>query len=261
MSSLGSGFADFAGGLANLGSAYATIKGVNENKRVNDLNFQLQKENLAYQKDLQNIIFGREDNAVQRRVNDLRKAGLSPTLAAGSAAGAGSVVSTSAPQRVSDLQGYLALAQIGTMLATQQKARTEADIARQSLLQSKIDTKSKQLDYKYLVNKGVAPLEVNQDWQQRLVNLIYPKLEDWMFGDKDKGKEGLASKIIESLTKKDSVDTSNYKTFDKDIPRVKLANGDTLNDHEYEIMKKKGLLDTFYTTGWTKYLEQMVYGD
>ena len=80
MSAIGSGFSNVAGGLANLGTAWATLKGVDENKRVNDLNFQLQKENLAYQKDLQKIIFGREDNAVQRRVSDLRKAGLSPTL-------------------------------------------------------------------------------------------------------------------------------------------------------------------------------------
>lgn len=259
--SLGAILSGVAGGLANLGSAWASVKGVYDNKKVNDLNFQLQKENLAYQKDLQNVIFGREDNAVQRRVDDLRKAGLSPTLAAGSAAGAGSVISTSAPQRLSDLQGYLALAQVGTMLANQQKARTEADIARQTLLQSKIDTKSKQLDYKYFVNKGVAPIEVNQDWQHRLVNLIYPKLEDFVFGDTDKGKQGLVDKVIGSFSNKNSVDTSNYKTFDKDIPRVKLANGDTLNDYEYDIMKKKGLLDTFYTTGWTKYLEQMVYGD
>ena len=60
MSALGSGFSDVAGGLASLGSAYATIKGVNENKRVNDINFELQKENLAYQKGLQKIIFNRE---------------------------------------------------------------------------------------------------------------------------------------------------------------------------------------------------------
>ncbi len=252
--SFGAILSGVVGGLANLGSAYASFKGVQENQRVNDLNFQLQKENLAYQKDLQNIIFGREDNAVQRRVADLRKAGLSPTLAAGSAAGAGSVISTSAPQRLSDLQGYLALAQVGTMLANQQKAQTEADIARQNLKQIKMDNK-------YLKEKGVSPIEVNQDWKQRLVNLIYPKLEDWVFGDKDKGKEGLVNKVIGSFTNKDSVDTSKYKTFDKDIPRVKLANGDTLNDYEYEIIKKEGLLDTFYTTGWTKFLESVVYGD
>lgn len=119
--SFGAILSGVAGGLANLGSAWASVKGVYDNKRVNDLNFQLQKENLSYQKDLQKIIFNREDNAVQRRVDDLRKAGLSPTLAAGSAAGAGSVISTSAPQRLSDLQGYLALAQVGTMLANQQK--------------------------------------------------------------------------------------------------------------------------------------------
>ena len=54
--------------------------------------------NYRYQQELQNQIFSREDNAVQRRAADFEKAGLSKTLAAGSAAGAGSVVQTDSPQ-------------------------------------------------------------------------------------------------------------------------------------------------------------------
>ena len=97
--------------IGSIVSTWATVKGVNENKRVNDLNYKLQLDNLAYQKDLQKLMFKREDNAVQRRVNDLKSAGLSPTLAAGSSAGAGAVIGTAAPQKLSNLQGYLALAQ------------------------------------------------------------------------------------------------------------------------------------------------------
>lgn len=256
---------------ANLLSAGASAFGAWNQKKTNDLNFQLQKDQYEYQKNLQQIMFGREDNAVQRRVADLKAAGLSPTLAAGSAASAGPVVSTQTPQRESDLSAYLAIAQIGTMLANQQKAQTEADIARQSLAQAKIQTQASalskellgnqvelsNLDKKYYLNKGVAPIEVNQDWQQRLVNLLYPKIEDWVFGDEDSKKKGWISSILENSN---PVDTSSYRTFDKDIPRVKLANGDTLNDYEYDVLKKKGLLDTFFEKGWTTYLRAVVHG-
>lgn len=54
-------------------------------------------KNYNYQKKLQKRIFEREDNAVQRRAADLEKAGLSKTLAAGSAAGAGATVPVEKP--------------------------------------------------------------------------------------------------------------------------------------------------------------------
>lgn len=60
-----------------------------------DFNKESYLNNFEYQKNLQQQIFGREDNAVQRRAADLQKAGLSKTLAAGDGAGAGSAISTS----------------------------------------------------------------------------------------------------------------------------------------------------------------------
>lgn len=269
------GFANFISGVLNtvpnIINAGSNVVGTIDQMKTNDLNFKLQKEQYAYQKNLQKIMFGREDNAVQRRVADLKASGLSPTLAAGSAASAGPVVSTQVPQKESDLSAYLTLAQIGTMLANQQKAQTEADIARQSLAQAKIQTKASalsnlllknqvqlsNLDKKYYLDRNTSPVEVGQDWQQRVVNLLYPKLEDLVFGNEDEKKKGWISSILENPA---PIDTSGYRTFDKPIPRVKLANGDTLNDYEYDILKKKGLLDTFFEKGWTTYLKAVVHG-
>lgn len=58
-------------------------------------NMYTNKRDFDYQKALQQQMFQREDTAVQRRMEDLKAAGLNPNLAAGSAAGAGAVVSRS----------------------------------------------------------------------------------------------------------------------------------------------------------------------
>ena len=62
-------------------------------------NYAQQRNVFEWQKAVQQTNWQREDNAVQRRVADLKGAGLSPVLAAGSAAQAGPPVSVTAPQR------------------------------------------------------------------------------------------------------------------------------------------------------------------
>lgn len=109
------------------------------------INYGQQAEERDYQRGLQEEIFAREDTAVQRRAADLEAAGLSRTLAAGSAAGSGAVVSTKAPQF------QAANARAGAELAMT-AAQTKASIDLAKANERNIDARTAQ---------------VRQDTQQR----------------------------------------------------------------------------------------------
>jgi len=87
----------------------AVIGGLGLNALAGFMNYKAQKDNLRYSKDLQRDIFEREDTSIARRVEDLKRSGLSPVLAAGQGAGTGAVVSTKAPE-FSDLSSSIMMA-------------------------------------------------------------------------------------------------------------------------------------------------------
>ena len=90
-------------------------------------NASMSRQQYEYERWAQQQTWNREDNAVQRRVADLKAAGLNPVLAAGSAAASSSPIAVHAPQVDASAIGDQAYKMMALMTQKKDIARTEAE--------------------------------------------------------------------------------------------------------------------------------------
>lgn len=146
------------------------------------INYDAQMQNLNYQKSLQQQVFSREDNAVQRRASDLEKVGLSKTLAAGDSAGAGQVVSTKSPQTsvVDDILRGMSVSQMQADVKHTQ-AQTENLLKQNEEIDSRIESQIVDRNYtliKMAIERGnLDMLPITKAQKEASLSLTYKQLE------------------------------------------------------------------------------------
>lgn len=124
---------------------------------------------------MQQQAWAREDNATQRRVEDLKAAGLSPTLAAGSAAQASAPVQTHAPQ-------YSGASVQQKALDFLSQSQMRANIAQTQAQSALLDAQRKVIEHDYGVYSGV-PGQTSTDrgtipMAVRTINELLKKVQD-----------------------------------------------------------------------------------
>jgi len=155
--------------LAALGAGVGVASGIS-NVMNRMKNFDLQREQYNYQKELNQTMMNREDTAVQRRVADLQAAGLSPTLAAGSAASAHAGDAGAAPQKeMSELEIQSVLTNLAQQNADISKTYAEKERIE---MQTEIDWKNYELDRERLLTNR-QQFGVTHDWNVERFSLEY----------------------------------------------------------------------------------------
>lgn len=158
-------------GLAEMGTNMINSAGLAVNKRTADSNARFQERAALANLLLQAMSWKREDSAVQRRVRDLRAAGLSPTLAAGSAAQSSPAQRLEAPQNTFDFPMNAIRSNVGQLIMEASLANSQ--IQKMDAEKQRIDTLTfiDLLSYpKKLANLDARTNSVYQDVVEKQLN-------------------------------------------------------------------------------------------
>lgn len=198
-------------GIGGLLTALGMNKTANENlawqKEVYQKNWENQLAQQEYAKSLQQQIFAREDEAVRRRLADLKAAGMSPVLAAGSAAGAGSVVSVPSARKEAaqkGFQGQMAVMEAVARFADISKTIAETDLLASQASKARVEATAAPSIVDAAVREALAKAsyaesQAARSWIAELKEKV--SVEQWLEVQKDvESRGGLTEAQVEYAT-------------------------------------------------------------